>query len=172
MWEMLLKRTKRKSWDFTVQKNHVTYFRSSEKCCFCSSKQIIIIISRQCINNWKILTKRSSECLHLYRYSLFAECTMPTPKGPISIKPVGITPITFTNPFMEPHTFQYITDRYFTVKTTMELLKPKKQTKINVMMNSPLTDYPLTGKLTIISTDELRDIKWVYYLQSENHWFL
>lgn len=103
-------------------------------------------------------------------YSLFAECTPPTPKGPIFVKSTGPTIITFTNPFLDPHTFIYNTDRFFTVKNSSELLKSKKNAKIIVGLQpqGKSCEYPLTGKLTITCQEEERkNVVWVYYLQSD-----
>lgn len=71
---------------------------------------------------------------------------------------------------MDHRTFVYKVDRFFTVKNATEVLKSKKQTKIVVSLNleAKKMDYPLTGKLTITcAEDERKDIKWVFYLQSE-----
>ncbi|CAB3230804.1 unnamed protein product [Arctia plantaginis] len=93
----------------------------------------------------------------------------PKPQGPFEVKAGGFVTIPFKNVFEDIRTFKIYVDKpEFSVKMPFEIIKPKKDVKINVFLmeiEEVNAEMP-TGNLTIETYEPASPaVSWIFFLQ-------
>ncbi|XP_018652309.1 hypothetical protein Smp_175450 [Schistosoma mansoni] len=107
-----------------------------------------------------------------YSFLLKGTALLPQPQGPIFIKAGETKHIIFRNVFSTPILYSFQVDNtIFNLPKQSEIIRPGKEFRIPVGLDSNITKSPVTGKLVVTavraqsSAQKGEGLQWVYYLR-------